>query len=462
MSINHSFVGRTKIIEVLNRTGCEVFFLGIGGVGQSTLARLLHARGYAVSGSDRERSDLTDALISEGIPVYIGHRKENFHTQDILVYTLAVDSDTPELISARERGALAVSRAELLGAVMSLYTEPIGISGTHGKSTTTAILSHIFKNSGRGYTTVSGAPLLDSPPLYIGGEDYLIYEACEYRDSFLHFAPATQVITSLELDHTDYFKSIEELERSFRLSCRGARRIVVNTDSERLLGLCRELGGISYGQRPDADFRYIVNSQDAGGSDFTVLHKGERLGDFRISQIGAHNVSNATAAIAVSYIYNIKEEIVRKSLLEFTGISRRIERLGSFDGRTLIYDYAHHPSEILATLNTLREIHSEITVVFAPHTYSRTKALWCEFASALSLADFCILLPIYPAREEKIEGVSSERLAESIGTSARQMDSLSVMPYVRDNTRGAIVLMGAGDLNIVKNTFLQSKLYIKE
>ena len=461
MSINHSYVGRERIIDALKREDIRIFFLGIGGAGQSTLAGLLRARGYVVSGSDRERTEITDALSRSGINVFIGHSRDNFRGQDMLVYTLAADADTPELTFAKECGILAVSRAELLGAVMSFYKEPIGISGAHGKSTTTAILSHIFKRSGRAYTTVSGAPLLDSPPLYVGGEDYLIYEACEYRDSFLHFTPSTQLITSAELDHADYFKSIEQLRRSYRLSCDGAKSVVLNIDDEYLRDISGELGAITYGQHKNADFRYEISRADATGSDFTVFYGGVPYGEFHISKIGSHNVSNATAAIAISYIYNIKEEIVKKSLCEFTGIPRRMERLGSFAGRPIIYDYAHHPSEIEATLSTLREFYNEITVVFAPHTYSRTASLWSDFIRVLRLPDHTVLLPIYPAREAKIDGITSPRLAYEIGQGACSLDELSVMPYVRDRTDGAIVLMGAGDLNIVKNAFLQSKLYIK-
>lgn len=462
MSINHSGAGRERIIEALKSAKKSIFFLGIGGAGQSSLARLTHTLGYAVAGSDRARTDVTDALIREGIEVFIGHRGENYSHQSILVYTLAVDADTPELLSAREVGALVISRAELLGALMCFYKSPIGISGTHGKSTTTAMLSHVFKRAGLSYTTISGAPLLDSGALYIGGEDYLIYEACEYRDSFLHFMPRTQVITSVQLDHTDYFMNIEQLERSFCLACGNAERVIVNIDGEVSQKIAKELGAITYGERADADFSYVILGQDEWGSDFSVMHRGEILGDFRISQIGAHNVANATAAIAVSYIYNIKVENIQNALREFTGIERRIERLGSFHHRPLFYDYAHHPTEIEATLNTLKGIYGEVTVVFAPHTYSRTASLWCDFVRVLSRFDTCVLVPIYPAREEPIEDITSDRLSQEILGSAVCLEQSAVMPYVRDNTNGAIVLMGAGDLNIVKNAFLQSKLYIKE
>ena len=462
MSMNHSGVGRDKIIDVLKEKNSGIFFLGIGGAGQSALARLLFARGYAVSGSDRVRSEVTDSLVSDGVRVFIGHMRENFSTQKMLVYTLAVGDDTPEITAARSNGALIVSRAELLGALMSFYNEAIGVSGTHGKSTTTAIINHIFKCSGMAHTTLSGAPLLDSSSLYIGGDEYLIYEACEYRDSFLHFEPSTQIITSVQLDHTDYFKSIEQLEQSFLLSCRGAKSVIINTDGEVTRRLCHALGAISYGTGYDADYRYIITRSDFSGSDFTVLFRGEHLGDFHISQIGAHNVANATAAVALSYIYNIKEEIIKKALFEFTGIDRRIERLGRFGIRPLYYDYAHHPSEIEATFDALKAIHGKVTVVFAPHTYSRTASLWNDFVAVLSRFDNCVLVPIYPAREVAIDGVSSEHLAFDIGKGAICLDPISVMPYVRDNTAGAIVLMGAGDLNLIKNAFLQSNIYIKD
>lgn len=416
-----------------------------------TLAMYAARLGYPVCGCDREESVATDALRSAGIFVTSHHAAENARGAGLVVCTLAVPEDIPELCYAREHRIPIVSRAEFLGAVMTRFETRIGISGSHGKSGTTAKLATVFRLAGRRPTVFCGADLGEGTPWLFGGEETLIYEACEYRDSFLHFFPTLSVFLNLELDHTDYFPDIAALTASFLAAADRSPVSVLNADDRNLRIVAQRTKSrpILFGEGKNFDFGYRVTDISHGYVTFRAYESGEALGDVTLGTPGRFQAANATAAIAVARTAGIDFSYLRAALCKDTGIPRRLERLGTYRGRPVYYDYAHHPTEIRTTIATLREMTGgDVTVVFSPHTYSRTAALFDDFVKALGTAAFSVLLPIYPAREAPIPGVTSEALAEAIGKSAVALRAADAVSYVSEHTEGAIVLLGAGDLSL--------------
>lgn len=424
-------------------------FIGIGGVGMYSIARLAQKFGVAVSGSERCNSDLTEDLVSRGCKIFIGHSAENISPDtDAVVYSHAIGRDNPELSAARDLGISTYSRSELLGLVMKQYENRIGISGTHGKSTVCAMVAHILKTRGLSPTVACGAPIVDKLPFLDGGEEYLVYEACEYRDSFLDFYPSSVVITNIELDHTDYFPSIEEYQSSF-LKCinRAERSCILNIDDPNIRALLpfveREV--ITVGTSLMADFSYSPYSFSEDGIIYSLSRNNKLLGRFKLKLVGEFNLMNATLAIAAASEQGIDPIEAAQALESFKGVKRRCELMGSTGTRAVYYDYAHHPTEIRAVINALRMRSGAITVIFTPHTYTRTRDLWDDFTSALSLADFVILTDIYAAREPEIENINSKRLAEAIGDRAFYSDAGGIIGILNTYTYGDIVVMGAGE-----------------
>ncbi len=441
---------------LLKKTRYRVHFVGIGGVSMYGLARLAHNMGAGVSGSDISAAEKTKELSNIGIPVFCGHAPENIGEAELVVYSHAIGEDNPELVFARERGILTVSRAEYMGAVMRGYRRKIGISGTHGKSTTTAILDHIFEISGMSPTVLSGADLECGEPIKIGGKENFIYEACEYRDSFLSFSPSVGIALNLEMDHPDYFENISSIKASFtKALSRSTNFALVCYDDENLKSIIPQLKKktkvVTFGIDPDSDYSYFINSFTDSGFEFTVFHNGKKM-DFKLNVLGVHNVINAVAAIAVSLELGIPEEFLSWAVSSFGGIPRRLEHIGTRYGRAVYYDYAHHPTEISASISAIKlAVRDTLTVVFKPHTYTRTAALWEDFCAALSLADKVIVTDIFPAREKPVEGITSKRLAEDIGDIAEYAaDSEVIDKLDSQHTKGAIVLMGAGDFENIK------------
>ena len=459
MSVLNSNFGLARIRERLSDRGRRIFFAGIMGAGTSPLAELLARRGYTVLGCDKRASQGAH-LWSLGIELVPEDRTESLHGVGLFVYSLAIDEDYPMLLAARAAGIPTVSRAELLGALMLDYTHRIGISGTHGKSTTTAMVGSVLRAAGRSPTVICGAELDWGSCLSFGGDEYLVYEACEYKDSFLKFSPTYAVVTNIELDHTDYFPNIEALWRSFALSLGGCSLAVLNADDVGALSVsAREGRAVTYGFSSGATYRCTGYECGGEGSRFTVEREGVRLGEFRISVIGMANLSDALAAVAVCHSLGVGAEDIRRGLCDFRGVYRRLTRLGAVSGRALYYDYAHHPTEIFNTVRTLRGIFGKCTAVFRPHTYSRTQALLGGFASALGEADFAVVTDIYGAREERSD-ITAEELARAVGRGCVYLPAREILGYVLDKTEGAIVLMGAGELDAVKNDF--EKMLTKE
>ncbi len=446
------------IRKLVNTRGCVLHFVGVGGVSMYSLARVALRLGATVTGSDRIVSPRTKELSLRGVKIFIGHDGSNVNGAHLVVYSHAISERNSELLAAANLGIPTISRAELLGALMLDYKTRIGISGTHGKSTTVSILDAILSAAMTQPTTLSGAELQHGEPMRIGRGEILIYEACEYRDSFLSFSPSIAVALNLELDHTDYFPDIKAMRRSYiKALSKATGFALVNLDDEHLSEIIPELRCkvVTFGQGERADWRYLITAFLDDGVEFTLYHHGAKICKLRMNIPGVHNALDAAAAAAIALELGIPSGVVSDALETFRGVPRRLEPVGNHLGRRVFYDYAHHPTEIIAGINTLKLLTGDmITVVFKPHTFTRTEALWAEFSSALSLADHIVLTDIYPAREKPIPGITSRRLAADIGERAIYAADHEVTQIVDEFTQGAIVVMGAGDTENIKNDLI--------
>ncbi len=449
-----------KIHGITHSPSSHIHFIGIGGVSMYSLARLSLERGNRVSGSDREDSDRLRELQLSGVSVSIGHSADNIADADLVVFSHAISDDNPELCEARRRAVPTVSRAAYLGAMMLDFTRRIGVSGSHGKSSTVAMLDSVFTHALMDHTTLSGADLPIGTPYRIGGEGLLVYEACEYRDSFLSFFPTDFVGLNLELDHTDYFDSLESVKSSFREAMlRTDGSLFINSDDKNLMDIAVNTGKrvVTFGSLGDCDYLYTPTSFGERSIGFSLTRYGTEVGRFELNIPGIFNLTNAAAAITVALEYGIPQDTVAKAISSFSGIPRRLEYIGSRYGRPIYYDYAHHPTEIRAAINALRPMaDGGLTVIFRPHTFSRTRAMWREFCEALSLADSVIVTDIFAARERPIEGITAENLARDIPRALYCPDD-KILEYLDRHTRGTVILMGAGDYkklrySIVKGT----------
>ena len=449
-----------RIDKIFNISGVRIHFIGIGGVSMASLARLSILSGAKVSGSDRDLGEHTHALAIIGASIYAGHSAENINDNlDLVVYSAAISGDNPEVMRALELGITTITRARFMGALMLEYKRKIGVSGTHGKSTTTAMIDAIFTLAGKNPTTLAGAdiPGLDCP-LRVGGKDDLIYEACEYKGAFQMFLPTIAVALNMEMDHVDYYKDEKSLRASFAGALSKATDFaLINEDDNNLFRIKKKISTrvITFGANESSDYRYSILSFGDNSYTFSLTKDGKTLGIFKISLAGVFNVINACAAAIVALECEIDPKIIAEALKSFGGVNRRLEKVGTHLGRTVIYDYAHHPTEIKSSINAVRVAYpGRVTVIFRPHTYSRTEYFWREFRQALSLADHIILTDIFPAREAPIDGVTSQNLAQAIGAKATYAKDNEVIEAVDGNTCGTIIVMGAGDLEDIKNRLI--------
>ena len=448
----------------------HIHFIGIGGISMSGLAEILLKEGFTVSGSDSKESPLTKKLESEGALIAYGQKAENI-TSDIqcVVYTAAINRSNPELIEAVAKKIPMLTRAELLGQLMKNYDTPIAVSGTHGKTTTTSMISHILL-AGDLDPTISVGGILQAigGNIRVGGSGTFITEACEYTNSFLHFFPKISVILNIEEDHLDFFKDLEDIRHSFHQFAEllpDDGTLVINSDimsyEEIYSGLSCNV--VTYGSSPESDYSADNISYDENGHvSFNLIRHGKRASHITLSVTGDHNVSNALSAVAVAELLGISMEVIKKGLLSFTGTDRRFEYKGEFNGVTVVDDYAHHPTEIKATLKASRHYpHNKVWCVFQPHTYTRTKAFFHEFAEALSHTDHLILADIYAARETDTLGISSADLAEEVkklGTDTHYFPSFEeIEDFLRENckTGDLLITMGAGDVVTVGEDLLK-------
>lgn len=467
-----------KIITELLSGAKHIFFVGIGGVNMSSLAAITAAHGYTVSGSDRSASAATQRLEDEGIRVHIGHAAENVADADALVYTVAVAVDNPEYVEAGRRGIPRISRADYLGWLMYQSPVRIGVSGMHGKSTATGMCASILLTAECDPIISSGAAIHELGCTYrAGGGDIFLYEACEYKDAFLSFYPTVAVILNIDMDHPDYFTGLPMVKDSFR-KCLDlvSDTAVVNWSDENVRDVCDGYGGkllrfgteldVSPMPRDEYDFFAEQIVLHPHGSEFTLVGVGIEPTRITLTEAGLHNIDDAVAAAAATLSAGIPIDAVRRGLQSFRGAVRRMEHMGkTLSGADVYLDYAHHPTEIKAALTSAKGFGGKLVTVFQPHTYTRTKALFTEFADALAISDEVIVADIFAAREDDIYGVNSEMLVEEINRhggnavySGALTNALSggteferIAEYAASRVNGGdnLVIMGAGSIDAV-------------
>ncbi len=402
--------------------GMRGHLIGIGGVSMSPLAEVLKDMGLDIRGSDMNESEKTEHLRSLGIEVHIGHSAENLAPDaDFVVRTAAVHDENPEIVAAHERGIPVFERAQAWGAIMKKYPNALCIAGTHGKTTTTSMSTHILMAAQRDPTVMIGGtlPLLHAGHR-VGKGDTIVMESCEYYNSFLSFSPTIAVILNIEADHLDFFKDLEDIQRSFRAFAARVPEngyIVANMDDANTMNALKPLNReiFTFGLTDKADV-YAANIEPKGAqTEFDVMYKDEVFTHVSLRVPGPHNVKNALAATAAAICLGIDATAVSYGLAGFTGAGRRFEFKGKFNGADVYDDYAHHPGELKALLDAVQPLgYKRVIVVFQPHTYSRTKALFSDFVEQLQRPDLTYLAEIYAAREKNTPGISSADLAKEI------------------------------------------------
>ena len=441
----------------------NIHFVGIGGIGVSAIAEIAYSQGHKVTGSDMKESEVTHLLEKNGIKVYIGHDAKNAELADLLVYSTAVSKENPELVRARERGIPVITRAEALGAVMQAYPVSIAVSGTHGKTTTTSMVSLILENAKLDPTILVGGILNElESNVAVGRSDYFVTEACEYMDSFLELNPQIEIILNIDSDHLDYFKDIYHIARSFREFASHVPEggFIIAYDGNPFVKTATEglpCQVISFGYNETSDF-YAKNIafDETGYPSYDLCSNGQALGRIKLAVPGEHNVANSLAAIATCLKLGVSLNVICETLEHFKGTQRRFDIIGETSrGFKLIDDYAHHPTEIKATLAAAQKLsHKSVWCLFQPHTYTRTLALMDEFADAFSDADHVVLAEIYAAREKNIYKLSSRKLVETIKEKHPKKDVCyfpdfaAIADFVYNNAvEGDLVItMGAGDI----------------
>lgn len=440
----------------------HVHFIGIGGISMSGLAEILLERGFTVSGSDAHRSELTDLLEEHGAQIFYGQKAENIIDGiDVVVFTAAIHPDNPEYAEAEKQGLPMLSRAEFLGQIMRNYRESIAVAGTHGKTTTTSMVTEILMDA-KADPTVTVGGMLDviGGNIRVGGDQLFVMEACEYTNSFLSFFPTIEVILNIEADHLDFFKDLDDIRCSFHKFAKLLPEngtLIINSDIENYMEICDGISAkvVTVGSDPKKSKYSAANITfgETACASYELLVDGEKMDTITLGVPGMHNVYNSLAAIAAAREVGISLEDIKTGLLSYTGTHRRFEKKGVRNGVTIIDDYAHHPQEIEATLSTAKNYpNHEIWCVFQPHTYSRTKSLFDDFAKALSMADHVILADIYAARETDDLGISSKMLADkiaSLGTDAYFFPSFEeIEKFVMETCINGdlLITMGAGDI----------------
>ena len=439
----------------------HIHFIGIGGISMSGLAEILLEEGFTVSGSDSKESPLTQKLEQLGATIFYGQKASNIIDGiDCVVYTAAIHRENAELIEAVAKKIPMLTRAELLGQLMKNYKTPIAVSGTHGKTTTTSMLSHILL-AGEKDPTISVGGILQAigGNIRVGHSETFITEACEYTNSFLNFFPKIGIILNIEEDHLDFFKDLEDIRHSFHqfaalIPTDGT--LIINNDIKNYEEICEGLDCriVTCGSSLSSDYSSEnVRFDEKGLASFDLIKRGETVCRIQLSVPGYHNVSNALTCIAAAELLEIPMKTIKQGLLAFTGTDRRFEYKGMMNGVTIIDDYAHHPTEILATLKAAKNYpHKELWCVFQPHTYTRTKAFFHEFAEVLSHTDHLVLADIFAARETDTLGVSSKDLAAEVarlGTDAHYFGSFEeIEMFLKEHCvlGDLLITMGAGDV----------------
>lgn len=437
-----------KIIEGVSR----IHMIGIGGSGMCPLAEILHSKGYELTGSDNNESDPLSRIKNLGIKVFMGHSADNIKGAQLVVYSAAISEDNPELKAAREQGIPTMERSHMLGALTRHFDNVIGVCGTHGKTTVTSMITQILILNKMDPTAVIGGklPLINSNGI-AGGSETMVCESCEFVDTFLQLSPDIAVLLNIDNDHLDYFKTMENLTLSFHKFLAMASRAYINGDDERAKKAAEDINAdiVTFGFGEENIYRAENIKRGKFGFSFDVIKNGEKIISIEMHIPGRHNVLNGLAAFAVCYDMGVSAEGIKDAIQKFTGAGRRFEFLGEYGGFMLADDYAHHPTEIRATLSAAKELdYNRVIAVFQPFTFSRTALLKDEFISVLSLADKVILTPIMGSREVNTYGISSEDLAKGL-KDAVIVDGFENIAdtVIKTAGRGDLVItMGGGDI----------------
>ena len=436
------------ILEQVKR----IHFVGIGGSGMCPLAEILHAKGYSLSGSDNNESDPLKRIRNLGIPVSMGQRAENVQGAELVVYSAAISKDNPELVEAARLGIPTMERCDLLGIITRKFDNVIGVSGTHGKTTVSSMLTQAFLMNDMDPTAVIGGrlPMINANGC-AGKSENMVCEACEFVDTFLHLSPDQAILLNIDNDHLDYFKTMDNLVLSFHKFLAMAKTIYLNGDDALCLQAAEgcEVDRITFGLDAGNDYYAVDLRPGVLGMAFSVCSAKRKLGELELSIPGKHNVYNALATVAVCDRMGIPFAGIKAAIEQFSGAGRRFERLGEFNGITLVDDYAHHPTELTATLQAAKNLnHNRVIAVFQPFTFSRTALLKNEFIEALRIADLVILTPIMGSREINTYGISSEDLAAGLKNAICVADFNGVVDAIERLAQpGDIVItMGGGDI----------------
>lgn len=429
-------------------------FIGIGGISMSALASILISKGYMVSGSDRGESKYTKALGKSGARIYIGHQAENVSGADVVIYTAAIGPDNPERLAAQSKNIPCFERSALLGAIEKMYKYPIDVSGTHGKTSTTGMLAHIFYEAKKNPTVLIGGELnLIDGNMHIGSEDYFVSEACEYHRSFLDFSPHTAIILNIETDHLDYYKDLADIKSAFADFAKIASgNVIINADDENTVDAVTDTGAniVTVSSKTVADI-YAKNIQANSFCEYSFdVYSGEGfLTSVSLGVSGRHHVNNALCAFAAAYTLGLQPDVISRGLHSFHGVKRRFELKGSPKGIRIYDDYAHHPTEIMATLQTIEAFDARNKyILFQPHTYTRTYTLFDDFITSLSGNLNVIITDIYAAREKDNGKVSSKILAEKISNAVYIPTIEEAAEHIISTAKSGDLVMtvGAGDI----------------
>lgn len=433
----------------------KIHFVGIGGSGMCPIAEILHNKGFELTGSDVNESDTLNRIRSYGIPVTMGHKAENVDGTELVVYSAAIKKDNPELVAAQQKNIPTIERSVMLGIVTRRYKNPVAVSGTHGKTTTTAMITQIFINAGVDPTAIIGGKLpFIGGNSHVGKSETIVCEACEYVDTFLQLSPAISVILNIDADHLDYFGTVENIIKSFhQFASQTSRILIVNGDNENTMKAVQGITNakiITFGLKPGNDYSAAnIAVKQKARENFTLMKKGKKLTDISLSVPGKHNILNALAAAAVADYMEIPVESISASLKEFTGVHRRFEVLGTYNGIVVADDFAHHPTELTATLTAAMQMgFRQVWAIFQPHTFSRTYLLLNEFAKALTIPDHVILSEILAVRETNTYKIYAKDLAEKIPDSVWFNTFQEITDYTIKNAQeGDLILtLGGGDV----------------
>lgn len=447
----------------------NIFFIGIGGISMSALAELMLYKGYKVYGSDRMPSINTEKLEKNGATIYYEHKKEHIENMDLVIFTDAISFDNEEYMAAVKEKIDLVDRATFLGAIMKNYKKSIAVSGTHGKTTTTSMITEIIKDLDLNPTIMLGGQLKDiDGNIKIGDENLFLTEACEYKANILKYFPTTEIILNIDEDHLDYFDNIDHIIRTFKGyvdNLHADDYVILNVDDENVDTLfpidnCKVF---TFGIKNDADLRAKnIDFSEDGFPTYDLYLRGEKICHVELSVLGRHNVLNSLAAIAATYVNNVPIEDAIIGLKNYKGVERRLEEKGYYKGTKIMDDYAHHPTEIKSSIHAIKNAcKGKLYTIFQPHTYTRTKLLLDAFANSFDESDVIIITDIYAAREKDYGDIHSKTLRNAISDHRDNAFYISgfedIVKFIKENIKkdDVVVTMGAGDVYKIGEMILE-------